>query len=79
MRGFSRKSSVLKQQNIHGEYPAVTLAIAKQPGTNAVEIANQVIERVEDQGYKVGLVVTVVDRQEGGVETLAAISPHLQL
>ena len=39
--------SALKQQNIHGEYPAVTVAIAKQPGTNAVEIANQVIERVE--------------------------------
>ena len=30
-----------------GEYPAVTIAIAKQPGTNAVEIANQVIERFE--------------------------------
>ena len=28
-----------------GEFPAVTVAIAKQPGTNAVEIANQVIER----------------------------------
>ncbi|RDH84648.1 MAG: multidrug transporter AcrB [endosymbiont of Galathealinum brachiosum] len=39
--------SDLNQKNIHGEYPAVTLAIAKQPGTNAVEIANQVIERVE--------------------------------
>ena len=31
----------------------------------------QVIERVEAQGFKVGLVVTVVDRQEGGAETLA--------
>ena len=29
-----------------------------------------VIERVEAQGFKVGLVVTVVDRQEGGAETL---------
>jgi len=29
------------------EYPAVTVAIAKQPGTNAVEIASQVIERFE--------------------------------
>ncbi|MGB5473614.1 MAG: efflux RND transporter permease subunit, partial [Gammaproteobacteria bacterium] len=28
-----------------GEYPAVTLAVAKQPGTNAVRIAEQVIER----------------------------------
>ncbi len=31
----------------------------------------QVIERVEAVGFKVGLVVTVVDRQEGGAETLA--------
>ena len=28
-----------------GRFPAVTLAIAKKPGTNAVEIAEQVIER----------------------------------
>ncbi|MBU0484316.1 MAG: orotate phosphoribosyltransferase [Proteobacteria bacterium] len=32
----------------------------------------QVIDRVEAQGFKVGLVVTVVDRQEGGAEVLAA-------
>ncbi len=31
----------------HGTYPAVTLAVAKQPGTNAVQIAEQVIERFE--------------------------------
>ena len=31
----------------------------------------EVIERVETQGFKVGLIVTVVDRQEGGAETLA--------
>jgi multidrug efflux pump subunit AcrB len=30
-----------------GEFPAVTIAIAKQPGTNAVEVASQVIERFE--------------------------------
>jgi len=30
-----------------GEFPAVTIAVAKKPGTNAVEIARQVIERVE--------------------------------
>lgn len=30
----------------------------------------QVIERVEAQGFKVGLIVTVVDRQEGGAEAL---------
>jgi len=33
--------------NERGEFPAVTIAIAKQPGSNAVGIANQVIERVE--------------------------------
>jgi len=32
----------------------------------------KVIERVEAQGYKVGVIVTVVDRQEGGAEALAA-------
>jgi len=31
----------------------------------------QVIERVEAQGFKIGLIVTVVDRQEGGAEALA--------
>ena len=30
---------------VRGEFPAVTLAIAKKPGTNAVTIANQVIQR----------------------------------
>ncbi|MDY6980519.1 MAG: efflux RND transporter permease subunit, partial [Pseudomonadota bacterium] len=32
---------------VQGEFPAVTVAIAKQPGTNAVNIAKDVIERVE--------------------------------
>lgn len=32
----------------------------------------KVIERVEAEGYKVGLVATIVDRQEGGAEALAA-------
>ncbi len=31
----------------------------------------KVIERVENEGFKVGLVVTVVDREEGGAEVLA--------
>jgi len=31
----------------------------------------KVIDRVEAQGYKVGVVITVVDRQEGGAEALA--------
>ena len=32
---------------VQGEFPAVTIAVAKQPGTNAVQIAEQVIERFE--------------------------------
>jgi len=31
----------------------------------------KVIERVENEGFKVGLVATIVDRQEGGAVTLA--------
>ena len=31
----------------------------------------QVIERVEEAGFKIGLVVTIVERQEGGAEKLA--------
>jgi orotate phosphoribosyltransferase len=38
----------------------------------------QVIDRVEAQGFKVGLVATVVDRQEGGAEALAAKGYELQ-
>lgn len=36
-----------KDIDTKGEFPAVTIAIAKQPGSNAVGIANKVIERVE--------------------------------
>ncbi len=36
-----------KHLNVAGELPAVTIAIAKQPGTNASTIADQVIERFE--------------------------------
>ncbi len=32
---------------VQGRFPAVTVAIAKQPGTNAVSIAQQVIDRFE--------------------------------
>jgi multidrug efflux pump subunit AcrB len=31
----------------NGEFPAVTIAVAKQPGTNAVEIAGEIIERFQ--------------------------------
>ena len=32
---------------VPGEFPAVTLAIAKKPGENAVVIADKIIQRVE--------------------------------
>jgi multidrug efflux pump subunit AcrB len=32
---------------IQGEFPAVTIAIAKQPGTNAVVVAEEVLNRIE--------------------------------
>ncbi|MEW6428336.1 MAG: orotate phosphoribosyltransferase [Thermodesulfobacteriota bacterium] len=38
----------------------------------------KVIERVEKQGYKVGVVLTVVERQEGGAEALAATGYPLE-
>ncbi|MGB5440108.1 MAG: efflux RND transporter permease subunit, partial [Gammaproteobacteria bacterium] len=40
-------AATLQDYAAMGEFPAVTLAIAKQPGTNAVRIADQVIERFE--------------------------------
>ncbi|WP_330110306.1 efflux RND transporter permease subunit [Methylophaga thalassica] len=35
-----------KQIKVQGEYDAVTIAIAKQPGTNAADIANAVLQQV---------------------------------
>jgi multidrug efflux pump subunit AcrB len=32
---------------VRGEFPAVTLAIAKKPGENAVQVADQLLERFE--------------------------------
>ncbi len=36
-----------QQQAKHTHYPAVTIAIAKQPGQNAVDISKKIIDRVE--------------------------------
>jgi len=38
----------------------------------------KVIDRVEQQGFKVGLVVTVVERQEGGTDILAEAGYKLE-
>ncbi len=40
-------AAAAKGIHVRGEFPAVTIAIAKQPGTNAVNIANQIIQRVD--------------------------------
>ncbi|WP_455202954.1 efflux RND transporter permease subunit, partial [Kaarinaea lacus] len=40
-------SAADKGVNVSGEFTAVTIAIAKKPGTNAVAIADQLIERFE--------------------------------
>ncbi len=40
-------ASETKDISVKGRFPAVTLAIAKQPGQNAVDIANTLIERIE--------------------------------
>jgi len=31
---------------VHGGFPAVTIAVSKQPGTNAVDVAEQIVQRV---------------------------------
>jgi multidrug efflux pump subunit AcrB len=36
-----------KHIDAKGDFPAVTIAIAKQPGSNAVEIADDIVQRVE--------------------------------
>tara|TARA_R110001606_G_scaffold361754_5_gene515018 strand:+ start:7461 stop:10673 length:3213 start_codon:yes stop_codon:yes gene_type:complete len=41
-------AAMTKGITVQGEFPAVTLAIAKQPGTNAVDIADAVIARFDD-------------------------------
>lgn len=50
----------------HGDYVALVEDVVTTGGTLL-----KVIERVEAQGFKVVMVMTVVDRQEGGAETLA--------
>ncbi len=48
-----------------GSYVALVEDVVTTGGTLI-----KVIERVENEGFKVGLVATVVDRQEGGAEIL---------
>lgn len=50
--------------------PGCTVALLEDVVTTGGTLL-KVIDRVEQQGFKVGLVVTVVERQEGGVDMLA--------
>ncbi len=51
--------------------PGCTVALVEDVVTTGGTLV-KVIERVENEGFRVGLVATVVDRQEGGAEALAA-------
>lgn len=51
--------------------PGCSVALVEDVVTSGDTLL-KVIDRVEAQGFKVGLVATVVDRQEGGAEALAA-------
>lgn len=44
--GFGTAAATAFEKNA-GRYPAITLSIAKKPGENAVDVAEQVIERIE--------------------------------
>ena len=57
--------------------PGATVALVEDVVTTGGTLLT-VIERVEAQGLRVGLVATVVDRQEGGAEALAARGYPLQ-
>ncbi|MBT8118193.1 MAG: efflux RND transporter permease subunit [Gammaproteobacteria bacterium] len=47
-KGSLLEGNDLDRSTINHPQPAVTLAIAKKPGTNAVDIANQVIKRLDE-------------------------------
>ena len=51
--------------------PGALVAVVEDVVTTGGTLV-QVIDRVENEGFRVGLVATIVDRQEGGVEALAA-------
>ena len=58
-------------------WPGTVVALLEDVVTTGGTLV-KVIDRVEAQGLKVGLIATVVDRQEGGVEALAAKGYRLE-
>lgn len=72
---------VRKESKGHGTGQYIEGLSNLQPGSAVALIEDvvttggtliKVIERVEAQGFQVGLIITVVDRQEGGAEALSA-------
>jgi multidrug efflux pump subunit AcrB len=62
-----------------GEFPAVTVAVGKKPGTNAVNIADQVIERLEQlrgtfipEGVEVSITRNYGETADDKAQTLIA-------
>ncbi len=47
VRFATGQAAQAKSISARGSFPAVTVAVAKKPGTNAVEVANNVIERLD--------------------------------
>lgn len=56
-----------------GEFPAVTIALAKKPGTNAVDVANAVLAKLEELKVSMlpGDVELVVTRNDGEMANAA--------
>jgi multidrug efflux pump subunit AcrB len=67
--GYGPAASAVKR----GEFPAVTLSLAKKPGTNAVDVANAVLEKLDE--LKVNMlpsdVEVVVTRNDGEMANAA--------
>ncbi|WP_019895654.1 efflux RND transporter permease subunit [Hydrogenovibrio halophilus] len=62
-------------QSIRGEQPAVTISLAKKPGTNAVTVANAVLDKME--GLKKSVIpadVDVVVTRDDGKKANAAVN-----
>ena len=64
-------------EGLNNMAPGCTVALIEDVVTTGGTLI-KVIERVEAQGFEVGLVATVVDRQEGGSEELARAGYRLK-
>ena len=67
-KGHGTGNSIEGKSNLR---PGARVALVEDVVTTGGTLL-KVIERVEAEGFVVGLVATIVDRQEGGAEVLAA-------